>query len=135
MSDAPDLRASDEEREQAAQEIRDHFAAGRLTDEELSERLSAVYRAATVRELAAVRGDLPAIAPSQALQRAELVQRRSQLQRRLLQQSGAGLVPFAVCTVIWVATGATGMFWPIFVLLAVLIPLLRNGWALYGPAP
>ena len=36
---------------------------------------------------------------------------------------------------IWVASGASGFFWPIFVVLAVLVPLLRNGWRLYGPAP
>jgi hypothetical protein len=53
----------------------------------------------------------------------------------LLQQSGGGLVPFVICTIIWVAAGAHGAFWPIWVLLAVLIPLLRNGWRLYGPAP
>ena len=40
-----------------------------------------------------------------------------------------------ICTVIWVASGASGFFWPILVALGVLVPLLRNGWRLYGPAP
>jgi hypothetical protein len=27
------------------------------------------------------------------------------------------------------------MFWPIWVALIGVVPLLRNGWRLYGPAP
>jgi hypothetical protein len=130
-----DLRVSDEQREQAAREIRDHFAAGRLTEDELSDRLSAAYRAKTETELEAIRGDLPKLPPSLAQQKAELAARRSHLQRRLIQQSGGGLAPFAICTVIWAANGASSFFWPVFVLLAVLLPLIKNGWALYGPAP
>jgi hypothetical protein len=78
---------------------------------------------------------LPKLPPSLAQQKAELAARRSHLQRRLIQQSGAGLAPFAICTVIWAANGASSFFWPVFVLLAVLLPLIKNGWALYGPAP
>ena len=40
-----------------------------------------------------------------------------------------------LCTGIWAASGASGQFWPVWVLLVVLIPLLRNSWRLYGPAP
>jgi hypothetical protein len=57
----PELRASDEQRERAAAEIRDHFAAGRLDDEELAERRAAAYRARTQGELHALRADLPAL--------------------------------------------------------------------------
>jgi hypothetical protein len=53
----------------------------------------------------------------------------------LLQQTGGSLGAFFICAVIWAASGATGFFWPIFVALAVLVPLQRNGWRLYGPAP
>ena len=67
--------------------------------------------------------------------KAEIAERRSELQRRLIQQAGGGLAPFVICTLIWVASGAHGTFWPIFVLLIVIIPLVRNGWHLYGPAP
>ncbi len=126
------MRASDEQREQAARELREHFAAGRLTEEELDERLDAVYAAKTDEELQAARADLP-ITPQQ--QRAELVQRRSELQRRVLQEAGGGVALFALCTVIWVASGASGMFWPIWVALVVAIFVGRNAWRLYGPAP
>jgi len=135
MPEPSELRVSDQDRERVATEIREHYAAGRLTDDELSERVEAAYAARTERELADLRADLPPLPVPRAQQRAEIVQRRRELQRRLLQQSGGALVPFAICTVIWVANGATGMFWPIWVVLFAVVALVRNGWRLYGPAP
>jgi Domain of unknown function (DUF1707) len=132
MSEGSEFRVSDEQRERAAAEVREHYAAGRLNDDELSERLDAIYRARTEDELRALRKDLPVLP---ATQRAEMVERRTQLQRQLLQRTGAALIPFGICTVIWIAAGATGAFWPLWVALIALIPLVRNGWDLYGPAP
>jgi hypothetical protein len=135
MPDAPNVRVSDEQRERAAGDIREHFAAGRLTEEELDQRLTAVYSARTEQELRQLLADLPKLPASPAQQKAELVARRSHLQRRLIQETGGGVGLFVICTVIWAASGAHGQFWPIWVALVVLIPLLRNGWRLYGPAP
>jgi hypothetical protein len=135
MSDAGALRASDAERERAAAEIRDHYAEGRLDDGELAERLGRVYASRTRGELQAIRADLPALPPTPAVHRAELAARRSDLTRQLLQQTGAGLAPFLVCTAIWLLAGADGAFWPAWLLLIAAIPLVRNGWRLYGPAP
>lgn len=135
VSDPTDLRVSDEEREATAQEIREHYASGRLDDDELSERLSATYGAKTQSQLQAVRADLPPLPPSPAAQKAELVARRGELSRQLVQQTGASLSPFVICTVIWVASGATGFFWPAFLLIVIVLPLVSNGWALYGPSP
>jgi hypothetical protein len=78
--------------------------------------------------------DLPNLPAGELQVRAELSARRGQLERRMLQQAGGGLVPFGICTVIWAAAGG-GTFWPVWVLLAVLLPLMRNGWALRGPSP
>jgi hypothetical protein len=130
-----ELRISDQDRDRAAHEIREHYAAGRLTEEELDERLQAVYQARTESELEGLREDLPRLPVSRKEQRALIAERRRELRRRLIQHSGSALVPFVVCTVIWFAGGATGMFWPIWVALFALIPLLRNGWRLYGPDP
>jgi hypothetical protein len=135
MSDGPDLRVSDQERDRAAAEIREHYAAGRLSEDELNERVGSVYGARTAGELATLRADLPALPASPAETRAELAQRRSKLQRALLQQTGGGLVPFAICTAIWVSAGAHGAFWPVWFALAALLPLLRGAWLLYGPDP
>ncbi len=135
MAESPDLRVSDQERERAAGEIRDHFAAGRLDEDELNDRVSAAMEARTHGELEALRADLPRLPATQAEQKAELVQRRRELSRRLVQQTGAGMAPFVVCTAVWLVSGASGFFWPIWVLLIVVLPLVRNGWSLYGPAP
>jgi hypothetical protein len=135
VSDSTDLRVSDQEREATAREIREHYAAGRLDDDELSSRLSAAYGAKTQSQLQTVRADLPALPATPAMQKAELAARRSELSRRLFQQTGAGFAPFIICTLIWAGSGAHGFFWPVIALLAVVLPLVRDGWALYGPAP
>jgi hypothetical protein len=130
-----DLRVSDEQRDRAAQDIREHYAAGRLNDDELSERVQAAYSARTEQELRAALADLPKLPASPAQQKAELAARRSMLQRRMVQEGGGGLGAFALCTVIWAVSGAHGQFWPAIVLVVTLLPLLRNGWRLYGPDP
>jgi Domain of unknown function (DUF1707) len=135
MADPQGLRVSDQQREQAAQAIREHFAAGRLTEDELNERVQAALQARTDSELAALMKDLPALPVSQRERQAELAQRRARLQRRVLQEVGGGVVVFAVCTAIWLASGAHGQFWPIWVALVAVLALARSSWRLYGPAP
>jgi hypothetical protein len=130
-----DLRVSDEQRERAAQDIREHFAAGRLTDDELSDRVQAAYSARTERQLRAALADLPKLPATPAQQKAELAARRSRLRRRMFQEAGGSVGTFALCVAIWAASGASGFFWPIIVLAACLLPLVSNGWRLYGPAP
>jgi hypothetical protein len=135
VSDAADIRASDAERERAADALREHYAAGRLDSEELSERLDAVYAAKTVAEIERLGTDLPALPPSPAVRRAELERRRPELGRRLVQRTGGSLSPFIICTVIWLAAGASGGFWPAFLLIFPVLYLVQNAWRLYGPAP
>ena len=135
MSDAPVLRASDEDRERYAQSLREHFAAGRIGEDELAERLDAVYAARTLAELEAVVHDLPALPLSPAARRAELAERRTELRRHLVQQAGGALTPFVICTVVWAASGAQSNFWPAFLLIFPVLFLFRNAWLLYGPAP
>jgi Flp pilus assembly protein TadB len=53
------IRASDEDREDAAQVLRRHAIAGRLTFDELDERLGRAFRARTLRELDTLLSDLP----------------------------------------------------------------------------
>jgi hypothetical protein len=57
--DAPELRASDADRERVAEVLRDALAEGRLDMEEFEERLDATYRARTYGELAPITRDLP----------------------------------------------------------------------------
>jgi hypothetical protein len=126
------VRASDEDREQLIAELNEHLVAGRLDTDELERRVSAAYEATTTGELDALRSDLPAPSKQVALQHA---QRRRQLTRRMIQESGGSLSAFVVCVVIWAASGAEGQFWPVWVLVVFLLSVVRNGWALYGPAP
>ena len=132
-----ELRVSDQEREQVASEIREHFAQGRLDQSELDERLSLAYAARTQADLDALRHDLPQLElPATRDQaRTDLAKRRAELSRHLVQQTGYALIPFAICTFVWLASGMNGGFWPVWVLVFALIPLLRNGWRLWGPAP
>jgi hypothetical protein len=62
----PPLRASDAEREQVAEALRAHCSLGRLTVDELDERLTAAYAARTRNELAALMHDLPGSASAAA---------------------------------------------------------------------
>jgi hypothetical protein len=55
-----EMRASDNEREAAAEQLREHATAGRLGVEELEERLQVALTATTRGALDAVLADLPA---------------------------------------------------------------------------
>jgi hypothetical protein len=126
----PGLRASDADREQLVDELEQHTIDGRLTTDEFEQRTGQAYEAKTVGELEALRRDLPVTPQGQALTQR---QRRSTLTKRSLQETGGSAGLFVVCTVIWLASGASGQFWPVWVLLLVVLSLVRNGWALYGP--
>ena len=53
------MRVGDAEREAAAAEVREHFASGRLTQDELNQRLDQTFAAKTRGDLNAVFTDLP----------------------------------------------------------------------------
>lgn len=122
-----DVRASDDDRERVAQELSRQAAAGRLTAEELDERLDAAYGACTEGELARLTADLPA-APAKVVSR-DVALRRARFQHRA---AGALLIILA-CVGVWVASGAEGSFWPIWVILGVGIGAVREGFRAYGP--
>jgi uncharacterized membrane protein len=53
------MRISDSDRDRAAARLREHYAEGRLTAEELDERITAALNARTVGDLRRVMADLP----------------------------------------------------------------------------
>jgi Domain of unknown function (DUF1707) len=59
------LRVGDAERDEVATALHEHFAQGRLTRDELDERLTATLSAKTVGDLRTVTLDLPGTAPAQ----------------------------------------------------------------------
>ena len=78
------VRASDAEREQVSRQLGEHAAAGRLTPEELDERLDAAYAARTNAELDRLLEDLPAAPVARAEDPARKVARA-----RLTHRAGA----------------------------------------------
>jgi hypothetical protein len=130
MPDPDQLRVSDADRERLAEELHEHTVAGRLTPEEYEERLGAVYAARTRADLDRQRRDLPI---STVAARAALVERKSKLRRRLAQEAGGSIAASLVCVAIWLAAGAHGAFWPIWVIIFTLLPVVRDGWRLLGP--
>jgi hypothetical protein len=59
----PGLRVSDAERAAAMDRLSAHAAAGRLSMEELEERVAATYAAVSTGDLSAVEADLPDLTP------------------------------------------------------------------------
>ncbi len=109
---SPALRVCDREREQLVDVLRDHAAQGRLTLDELAERVERAYAARTQGELDALVRDLPAPAPGEVVAR--------DTARAPGCGDGHGLAPYLAVNVlliaIWALTGA-GYFWPIWPLL------------------
>jgi hypothetical protein len=131
MSDLSRLRVADADREQLIEELREHAGDGRLTSQELEERIGQAYAASTRADLDAVRADLPVSSTSVRL---ALRKRKLQLRRRLLQEAGGSLGVSALSVGIWLASGPSGSFWPGWVIGVTLLPLVRDAWGLFGPA-
>jgi class 3 adenylate cyclase len=81
---APGVRLGDTDREQVAALLREHCVEGRLTLDEFSSRLDALYAAGTDAELAAVLRDLPeqTSEPARGKRRSWLVTLLGSVQRR-----------------------------------------------------
>lgn len=140
-----DMRVSDSERDETAEQLTEHFAAGRLDHSEFAERTEKALSARTRGELDEVLLDLPAVpatfspptavaAPTTsgpAMQAA-----RSEWRQKMLAPWAIFAVFFVV---IWVATGA-GYFWPIWPILGWGIGVALSGVAAHrtvetSPAP
>src|SRR3954470_23703391 len=104
------LRASDADRERVAELLREHYGAGRLSDEDLSERVEAAYGATTRSELAALTADLP------SAHRSRRGRRRSRLEMSVRTHLAVYLVVNVMLIGIWAASGG-GYFWPIWPIL------------------
>jgi hypothetical protein len=131
MTDPSQLRVADADREQLIDELREHAIAGRLTSDELEERIGGAYNASTRGEIDALRADLPVSSTSVKL---ALVRRKGQLRRRLAQEAGGSLGVSALSVGIWLAVGAHTPFWPGWVIGVTLLPVIRDAWRLFGPA-
>lgn len=124
------VRIGDAERERAAHDLAEHFAAGRLTREEFDQRTAVVLGARNGLDLKEVLADLPALAasrPGHDLARPQ--DSAAALKARRLWRSVA-LTPWATFGVffvlIWLVTGA-GYFWPIWPIMGWGIAVVIGG--------
>ena len=120
MTPLPDtpIRASDAEREHHVELLREHAAQGRLTIDELSERLDRAYAAGTRDELAVLIEDLP---PRERRAAPPRPHTRSRVPERWAVFLAVNLLLIAI----WALTGA-GYFWPIWPLLGWGAGLLKG---------
>ena len=104
-------RASDAERERAAAALREHYAQGRLSADELEQRAHAAYRASNRDELYVLFADLPA-EPRSGFSPEALRRRARRLHRALLRGHAVTyLLVNAFLVGVWTLTGG-GLFWP-----------------------
>ena len=112
----PDLLIGDAERRTAAEHLRDHYEAGRLTVGELEGRLERVQAARTESDLRTALHQLPS---------AKLPSLRLRDHRwRSLATQYATLNGVAI--LVWLFTDHRSDFWPKWVLLATLIMFARR---------
>ncbi|MEQ0562923.1 DUF1707 domain-containing protein [Amycolatopsis sp. NEAU-NG30] len=114
------IRAADADRERVAQTVQTAGSEGRLTLEEVEQRLSRVYAAKFTDELAALTTDLPRPAPP----RPGFPLTRDALRRHpALRVHLAVAVAVAVLLIVrWAVLGA-GFFWPVFPLFWLAVSL------------
>jgi hypothetical protein len=97
-----DVRASDAEREEVVSALRTHAGDGRLSVDELSDRIDRAHAVRTRRELNALLSDLPRQPRPRRDERAEFG-----------EHLRSYLSVMALLVVIWALTGM-GYFWPIW---------------------
>lgn len=119
------LRASDADRDAVVARLRHHGAAGRLEVSEMTERIEAALEAKTLGQLDALLGDLPREPTSPPMAplptRAEIL-RSGLVLPRIVQLAIINLI----CLAIWTYDGARAGVWPVFVLIASVLLVLRR---------
>jgi class 3 adenylate cyclase len=115
-------RASDADRERTAASLRDHYGAGRLSDDELAERIADAYDAKTLAELDGLLLDLaspesafPATSRSGGVP-AQRTRTTGVLATNVRVHATIYVVVNVMLVAIWAASGG-GYFWPIWPIL------------------
>lgn len=115
-----DLRASDAEREAVISDLRHHAGEGRLTVEELEQRIEVVQSAKTGRDLTSLTKDLPQC------------RRRRDSRRVFAEHVRSYLWVMALLVGIWLVTGM-GYLWPIWPALGWGIAIVSHGSSALRP--
>lgn len=104
------MRISDSDRDRAAAQLRDCYAEGRLTSEELDERVTAALNAQTAGDLRRVMADLPIVPAA--------------------QPSGPGAPPQAAAP--WAYRRRGPRVLPVLLLILLAAILLPGGWIFFA---
>ena len=108
MSELPDMRLSDRDRDAIAERLRDALAEGRLERSEFDERLGRVLRAKTHREVGDLTRDLPTPLPAP-------VRVRWSPGQHLRAAVGSLGVLWGIWAVVLVNGGGEQGWWPLYV--------------------
>lgn len=124
------MRASDADRDIVLRALGEGYAEGRIDRAEYDERSDAVARAKTLGELPAVLEDLvpaTAVVPyAGALDTRSVEEQAVERWEKGRRETFMGfLIPTLITWAIWAATMFGGFPWPIFVMIATGIPLVR----------
>jgi hypothetical protein len=106
----PNLRASDAERDQVVDQLRQHVADGRLTMDEFEQRVAEALAAKTLAELGPVLRELPPLPPAPQTE---------QPLRRRMPLPGARTLVAAVAVVFAVVMITQGVWWIVFPLMGI----------------
>jgi hypothetical protein len=132
------LRASDADREQFVEALRQHHTEGRLTVEDLTERTERAYTARTLGDLDALATDLPPLQPAHPSAAPGLPPRmrppgpeRAAAKARLLRSSlWYGILSLFLITV-WALSGRDS-FWPVWPILGFMLLLAWQATAVWS---
>ena len=108
MSEEPDMRLSDQDRDAIAERLRDALAEGRLDRSEFDERLGLVLRAKTHGEVQDLTRDLPAPVTTPA-------RARWSVATHVRAAIGSLGVLWGIWTVVLINGGGVQGWWPLFV--------------------
>jgi hypothetical protein len=107
------MRASDAEREEVAAQLRDHCAAGRLTPEELDDRLAVAYGARLRGDLKKLTEDLPKLGKRR--RNLEPLARQQNKRAEFTHDVFSFVIVGVALWIAWLLLGK-GWFWPAVVL-------------------
>lgn len=123
-----ELRAAEADRRRTVAELQRHYVDGRLTEDELGERVRRALAARTYGELGALLGDLPV--PREVATGAPSTTRSRGLAREWGQGLLAHVTGYAVVMAlllgVWLLTTPGGYFWPVWPMLGWGIGLLKH---------
>jgi hypothetical protein len=123
MSESPELRAGDEDRDRTITRLREAYAEGRLTQDEFDGRMSDAAVARTFSDLDRLTADLPASAPTPVAAPVALPadlatdeHERENLRKGWAAWAGVSLLVNVIWLGSWISDGDPSSYWPIWVM-------------------